>query len=80
MTSSKPRKPYWVLVDDLIDALPVRRDATVEEIRRKAGCGWSTASRWLDLIIHIQELPRVMKSRRPSGQGDVYKRERRKGE
>lgn len=72
----KPRKSYEEIVDAIMEVLPVRNYVTVEEIARKTGSSWETVWRWLMLIMHIQEQPRVDKMKSPLGRGDVYSRER----
>ena len=76
----KSRKSDRELVDAIIEALPVRSFTTIEEISRRTGSSWGTVWRWLQLIIYIQNEPRVERMKSPLGRGDVYSRERRKGE
>jgi len=71
------RKSYEELVDAIMEALPVRSDTTVEAVARAVGSSWETVWRWLSLIIYIQGLPRVSKTKSPYGRGEVYRRERR---
>lgn len=78
--SRKSRKSDRELVDAIMEALPVRSFTTVEEISRRTGSSWGTVWRWLQLIIHIQNEPKVEQMKSPLGRGDVYSRERRKGE
>jgi len=72
----KPRKSYEEIVDAIMEALPVINYVTVEEIARKTGSSWETVYRWLRLIMHIQDQPRVERMKSPLGRGDVYSRER----
>ena len=76
----KSRKSYEELVDAIVEALPVRSFTTIEDVVRRTGSSWETVWRWLQLVIRIQGLPRVEKMRSPLGRGEVYSRERRKGE
>ena len=78
--SGKSRKSYEELVEAIMEALPVRSYTTIEDVVRKTGSSWETVWRWLKLIITIQGLPRVEVMRSPLGRGEVYRRERRKGE
>ncbi len=72
----KPRKSYEEIVDAILEALPVRSYATIEEISRVSGSSWETVYRWLKLIMYIQGLPRVERMKSPLGRGEVYSRER----
>ena len=72
----KPRKSYEEIVDAIMEALPVRSYATIEEIARESGSSWETVYRWLRLIMYIQGRPRVERMKSPLGRGDVYSRER----
>ena len=74
--TEKSRKSYGELVDAIMDALPVRSDTTIQAISRKTGSSWETVWRWVELIIYIQGLPKVMRSKAPYGRGEVYRRER----
>lgn len=76
--AGKSRKSYEELVDAIIDALPVRSDTTVEAVARAVGSSWETVWRWLELIIYIQSLPQVSKTKSPYGRGEVYRREMRR--
>jgi hypothetical protein len=76
----KSRKSYEELVDAIVEALPVRSFTTIEDVVRRTGSSWETVWRWLQLVIHVQGLPRVEKMKSPLGRGEVYSRERRKGE
>ena len=78
--SGKSRKSYEELVEDVMEALPVQSYTTIEDLVRKTGSSWETVWRWLLLIIRILGLPRVEVMRSPLGRGEVYKRERRRGE
>jgi len=73
----KPRKSYEDIVDAIMEALPVRNDTTIEAIARATGSSWETVDRWIRLIVYIQDLPRVLKSKSPIGRGEVYRRERK---
>jgi len=75
----KPRKSYEEIVDAIMEALPVRSYATIEEISRVSGSSWETVWRWLRLIMYIQGRPRVEKMKSPLGRGEVYSRERLRG-
>ena len=65
---------FWAIME----ALPVRNYVTVEEIARRTGSSWETVSRWISLIMRIQEAPRVRSMKSPLGRGEVYSREREK--
>jgi len=72
----KPRKSYEEIVDAIMEALPVRSYATIEEIARMSGSSWETVYRWLRLVMYIQDQPRVERMKSPLGRGEVYSRER----
>ena len=79
-TLGKSRKSYEELVDAIVEALPVRSFTNIEDISRKTGSSWETVWRWLRLIRYIQGLPKVEAMKSSQGRGEVYSRERRKGE
>ena len=72
----KTRKSSMELVEAIVEALPVQSFTTVEELSRRTGSSWETVWRWLQLIIRVQELPRVEKQPSPYGRGDIYRRSR----
>ena len=78
MTPRRSEKSYEEIVDAIIDALPVRTDTNITAIARDIGSSWETVNRWLQLIMHVQGLPKVQSKRSPYGRGEVYRRERAK--
>ena len=80
MTPRRSEKSYEEIVDAIIDALPVRTDTNITAIARDIGSSWETVNRWLQLIMHVQGLPKVQSTRSPYGRGEVYRRERQKQE
>ncbi|MBC8497461.1 hypothetical protein ISS40_01215 [Candidatus Bathyarchaeota archaeon] len=78
MSRRKSKKSNEEIFWAIMDALPVRNYVTVEEIARRTGSSWETVSRWISLIMRIQEAPRVRSMKSPLGRGEVYSREREK--
>jgi len=78
MSKRKSKKSNEEIIWAIMDALPVRNYATIEEMARKTGSSWETVSRWITLIKMIQEAPRVQSMKSPLGRGEVYSREREK--
>lgn len=76
-TSRKLRKSYEEVVDAIIDALPVRSVASVQEISEKIGSSWETTWRWLTLIRYIQEQPHIESVKVGKRRGELWRRERR---
>jgi hypothetical protein len=72
----KTRKSYEEIIDALIEALPVRRYVTIEELVRETGSSWETVYRWLRIIMKIQGMSKVESMKSPLGRGEVYSRER----
>lgn len=73
---SRKRATSQDIVEDILEALPVRRDTTVQAIARASGLAWETVDRWIRLMVRVQELPRIQVSKSPLGRGEVYRRER----
>ncbi|MBL7168587.1 hypothetical protein ISS40_07920 [Candidatus Bathyarchaeota archaeon] len=73
---SRKRATSQDIIEDIMEALPVRRDTTVQAIARDSGLAWETVDRWLRLMVRIQELPRILPSKSPLGRGEVYRRDR----
>lgn len=76
-TSRKPRKSYDDIVDDIIEALPVRSVASVQQIAEAIGSSWETTWKWLDLIKKIQGLPRIESVKVGRRRGELWRRERK---
>ena len=74
------RKSYDDIVEAIIEALPVRSVASVQQVADEIGSSWETTWRWLELIKKIQEQPRVECIKVGKRRGELWRRERRKGE
>ena len=73
---SRKRASSEDIVEAILEALPVRRDTTVQAIARASGLAWETVYRWINLMVRVQELPRILPSKSPLGRGEVFRRER----
>lgn len=59
------------------EALNVKRAITINQVAEKAGVAWVTAKNWVDLLLEVQELPKIIVVHT---EGDpLYKRERQAG-
>jgi len=79
-TPRKSRRSYLDIVDGIIEALPVRSVASVQQVADSTGSSWETTWRWLKLIRYIQDQPRIESVRVGKRRGELWRRERRKGE
>lgn len=57
--SGKSRRSPVELIRAIMDALPVRTVASVSSLAKDVGSTWETVSRYLDLLIWVQEQPKV---------------------
>ena len=73
----KSRKSYEEVVDAIIEALPVRSVASVQQIAEEIGSSWETVARWLSLIRYIQTQPRVESVTVGRRRGYLWRRERK---
>ena len=76
--SEKSRKSYDDLVTNIMEALPVRTVASVEEISQAIGSSWETTWRWLTLIKKIQDMPRIESIKVGHRRGELWRREMKK--
>ncbi len=63
------RKSHEDIVYAIMEALPVRNYVTVEELTRRTGSSWERVWRWLNLMMKIQDMPRVQSAR--VGEGSI---------
>lgn len=64
------RKTQTEIIDGLFKALNDGRSHNADEISRLSDLSWSSVIRWFDLIVLIQDQPRV--SRERVGRTNIY--------
>lgn len=71
MSEKRSRKTYREIIFDIFKVLNDGNSHNADEIAKLTGCSWRAVIHWLDLIVKIQNMPRVERER--VGRVNIYR-------
>ena len=72
---NRRRRPLPQLVLDILEAIPVDTIASIENISKASGARWGTVLKYVELIVKIQNSPKVRIYDMSNSTRKAYKRE-----